>query len=142
MTTPQKISIGARVHAPMIKVWETWNAPEHIMQWNSADPGWHCPSSENDLQPGGRFRHRMEARDGSFGFDFEGIYDTVEPHKRIAYTMGDGRTVVTDFSEENDITTIETVFDAETENDPEFQQQGWQAILNNFVRYTESLIDK
>ncbi len=138
MTTRQKISIEATVNAPMTKVWESWNAPEHIMQWNSADPGWHCPSSENDLRPGGKFRHRMEAKDGSFGFDFEGVYDVVDPHRQIAYTMSDGRTVVTDFSETNGNTSIKTVFDPESENDPEFQMQGWQAILNNFVRYTES----
>jgi uncharacterized protein YndB with AHSA1/START domain len=109
-----------------------------IIQWNSADPSWHCPSSENNLKVGGSFKNRMEARDGSFGFDFEGTYDKVELHKEISYTMRDGRSATTLFSEQNGKTTIETTFDAETENDPEFQKQGWQAILENFGKYVTS----
>src|SRR5690606_27863466 len=111
---------------------------DDIIRWNTADPGWHTPSSENDLRAGGRFKNRMEARDGSFGFDFEGIYDQVELYKEITYTMPDGRKATTLFTAQNDQTHIETTFDAETENDPEFQKQGWQAILNNFVKYVES----
>src|SRR5690606_9328399 len=108
------------------------------MEWNTPDPSWHTPSSQNDLRAGGKFKNRMEAKDGSFGFDFEGIYDKVDLHKKITYTMSDGRKVATLFAEQNGKTTVETTFDAETENDPEMQKQGWQAILNNFAKYTES----
>lgn len=138
MSQETRIMVEATANIPITKVWKAWNTPADIMQWNTADPSWHSPSSENDLRIGGKFKHRMEAKDGSFGFDFEGIYDIVEPHKKITYTMGDGRKATTLFAEHNGKTTIQTTFDAETENDPEFQKQGWQAILNNFVKYVES----
>ena len=138
MAQVTRITVEALANAPVEKVWKTWNTPADIMQWNAADPSWHSPRSENDLRIGGKFKHRMEAKDGSFGFDFEGVYDNVELHKEISYTMPDGRKVTTLFAEQNGKTRIETTFDAETENDPEFQKQGWQAILNNFVRYVES----
>lgn len=139
MTQATRITVEAVIEAPIEKVWKAWNTPEDIMNWNTADPGWHCPSSENDLRAGGRFRNRMEARDGSFGFDFEGSYDKVELHKEISYTMSDGRRATSLFSEEGDKTRVATSFDAETENDPDFQKQGWQAILNNFKNYVESV---
>lgn len=138
MAQGTRITVEATVHAPVAKVWKAWNTPADIMQWNTADPSWHCPSSENDLRTGGRFKNRMEAKDGSFGFDFEGVYDTVEPNREISYTMADGRKATTRFAEQGGKTNIATTFDAETENDPEFQKQGWQAILNNFVAYVES----
>ena len=138
MSQATTISIEATADAPVAKVWKMWNSPEDIMQWNSAHPSWHCPSSENDPREGGRFKNRMEAKDGSFGFDFEGTYDKVELHKEISYTMGDGRSATTLFSEQNGKTRIHTTFDAETTNDAEFQKQGWQAILDNFVKYVES----
>lgn len=138
MANAVKISINGSVNAPVETVWQMWNNPPDVMQWNAADPSWHCPSSENDLRPGGKFKHRMEAKDGSYGFDFEGQYDKVEPVREITYSMSDGRTVSTWFSEHKGTTTIKTTFDAETENDPELQKQGWQAILNNFMNYVES----
>lgn len=138
METQTKINVEATVNAPVEKVWQQWNAPADIMQWNTADPSWHCPSSQNDLRVNGTFKNRMEAKDGSFGFDFEGTYDRVELHREIAYTMSDGRTVSTLFSERDGKTIISTTFDAEQINDPEFQQQGWQSILNNFVKHVES----
>jgi len=138
MTLENGIQIKALVNAPIEKVWEAWNTPDDIMQWNSADPSWQCPNSENDLRTGGRFKHRMEAKDGSFGFDFEGVYDNVEHHKKIAYTMGDGRKAVTSFTSQGAETLIETSFEPETTNSLEMQQQGWQAILNNFVNYVSS----
>ncbi|PUV21185.1 SRPBCC family protein [Sphingobacterium athyrii] len=138
METQTKINVEATVNAPVEKVWQQWNAPADIMQWNTADPSWHCPSSQNDLRVNGTFKNRMEAKDGSFGFDFEGTYDRVELHREIAYTMSDGRTVSTLFSERDGKTIISTTFDAEQMNDPEFQQQGWQSILNNFVKHVES----
>ncbi len=133
-----KITVEASVNAPVEKVWQVWNNPADIMQWNTPDPSWHTPSSENDLRINGKFKNRMEAKDGSFGFDFEGTYDKVDRHKEIAYTMADGRTATTLFEEKDGKTTLATTFDAETENDPEVQKQGWQAILNSFVKYVES----
>ncbi len=138
MTQVTRITVEAKVNAPVANVWKAWNTPSDIMQWNTADPSWHSPSSENDLRVGGKFKNRMEAKDGSFGFDFEGIYDQVELHKEITYTMPDGRRATTLFTSQNGNTHIETTFDAETENDPEFQKQGWQAILDNFVKHVES----
>ena len=138
MTQATRIKVEALVKAPVADVWKAWNRPEDIMNWNTADPGWHCPSSENDLREGGSFKNRMEARDGSFGFDFEGSYDRVEPHKEISYTMSDGRRATTLFSEKDGGTSVSTSFDAESQNDPEFQKQGWQAILDNFKKYLEA----
>lgn len=138
MAQVTKITVSATADAPVAKVWKAWNTPADIMQWNAADPSWHSPSSENDLRVGGKFKHRMEAKDGSFGFDFEGVYDKVEEHKEIAYTMPDGRKATTVFAEKDGKTDIATTFDAESENDPEFQKQGWQAILNNFVNHVNS----
>ena len=138
MEQTTRITVEASTHVPVAQVWKAWNTPSDIVQWNSPDPSWHTPKSENDLTPGGKFKHRMEARDGSFGFDFEGTYDRVELHKEISYTLGDGRKATTLFTEQDGQTNIATTFDAETENEPEFQKQGWQAILSNFVKYIES----
>lgn len=140
MVQTAKITVEASTNAPVARVWEAWNTPNEITKWNSPDPSWHCPSSENDLRVGGKFKNRMEAKDGSFGFDFEGVYDTVTPHHEIAYTMGDGRTASTIFSTKEGQTHIATTFDPETQNEPEFQKQGWQSILNNFIKYVESTL--
>lgn len=137
MVQHQKITVSASIDAPVAKVWKAWTTPADIMAWNTADPSWHCPASENDLREGGKFKTRMEARDGSFGFDFEGVYDKVEPNREITYTMGDGRVATTVFSEENGKTNVSTTFDAENVNDIEMQRGGWQAILDNFVKYVE-----
>lgn len=139
MTNTQQINIEAIVNAPIEKVWKAWSNPNDIMQWNFADPSWHSPACENDLREGGKFKYRMEARDGSYGFDFEGVYDTVVPHHEIFYTMPDGRKVFNYFESEGDQTKIKTIFDAENENDSELQRQGWQSILNNFKKYVESI---
>lgn len=138
MSQKTRITVEATANASVAKVWKAWNTPADIMQWNTPDPSWHTPSSENDLRVGGKFKNRMEAKDGSFGFDFEGIYNTVEPYKEITYTMADGRSATTLFTEQDGKTIIETTFDPENENDSEFQKQGWQAILNNFVKYVET----
>lgn len=135
----QKIKVEATINVPVEQVWNAWNMPSHIMQWNTPDPSWHCPNSENDLRINGTFKNRMEAKDGSFGFDFEGTYNKVDLHKEIAYTMPDGRKVDTLFESKDGRTIVTTTFDPETVNDPEFQKQGWQAILNNFMKYTESI---
>ncbi len=126
------------VNASVEKVWQLWNSPADIMLWNFADPSWHCPNSQNDLRINGQFKNRMEAKDGSFGFDFEGTYNKVELHTEIAYTMSDGRMVSSLFTDIEGKTTITTTFDAENESDAELQKQGWQAILNNFVKHVES----
>jgi uncharacterized protein YndB with AHSA1/START domain len=133
-----KITVTASIAAALTKVWNCWTMPEHIVHWNFADPSWQCPRAENDLTVGGKYSARMEAKDGSFGFDFEAIYDVVDEHQVITYTMGDGRQATTTFSNDENTTTVTTTFDAETENSVELQQGGWQAILNNFKNYVEN----
>lgn len=139
MTNAVKLKVETTANAPVEKVWKAWNTPSDIQQWNKPDPSWHCPSSKNDLKTGGKFSNRMEAKDGSYGFDFAGTYDKVDEFKEISYTMEDGRSATTLFTEQDGKTNIETTFDAETQNEPEFQRQGWQAILDNFVNYVESI---
>lgn len=133
------ITVKATVEVPVEKVWDLWNNPEHIVNWNFASEDWHCPKAENDLRVGGKLKSRMEAKDGSFGFDFEGIYDDVKLHERIAYTIGDGRKVTLDFKSNGASTTITEAFEAEGTNPVEMQRQGWQAILNNFKTYAEKV---
>lgn len=134
----EQITIKTNVKASAKKVWELWTNPEHIVKWNTASDEWHTPRAENDLRVGGRFLSRMEAKDGSFGFDFTGTYDEVVPLKRIAYTMEDGRRAETDFKEHDGSIEIITVFDAESQNSIDMQRAGWQAILDNFRNYTEN----
>ena len=133
-----KITIGATVSGNTKKVWQYWTKPEHITKWNFASDDWHCPKTENDLRVGGKLISRMEAKDGSFGIDFEAIYNEIIDHKKIAYTMTDGRQVVTFFKTQNGETNVSTTFEAENENPVEMQKDGWQAILNNFKKYVES----
>jgi len=130
-----KITIESVVHAPIASVWRAYTKPEHITQWNQASDDWHCPRAENDLRVGGRYVARMEAKDGSFGFDLEGIYSEVTLQKSLAYVMGDGRHVRVTFEDQNGATKVRTLFDAETQNSPKMQRDGWQAILDNFARY-------
>lgn len=132
-----KIRIEALISAPQSKVWTYWTEPNHITKWNFAIPEWHCPSATNDLKVGGRYVARMEAKDGSFGFDFEGVYDEIKPQQKLTYTMPDGRKVETTFEQHDGKTKVVTVFDAEDQNSLEMQKNGWQAILNNFKKYTE-----
>lgn len=132
------ITIEATVNAPAEKVWEYWTGPEHIVVWNTASDEWRTTKAENDLRVGGKFSSRMEAKDGSFGFDFEGEYTAVELHKKIEYTMSDGRNVSTEFTHQNGASKIVTKFDAEETNPVEIQRDGWQAILNNFKKYVEA----
>ncbi len=132
------ITIDATVNAPVEKVWKFWTGIGHIKKWNSASDDWHSPYAENDLKAGGKFLSRMEAKDGSFGFDFGGIYDDVKTHELIAYTLGDGRKVKVTFSSEGNVTKIVENFEAESVNSVEMQRMGWQSILNNFKKYTES----
>ncbi|MBP9083573.1 MAG: SRPBCC family protein [Bacteroidia bacterium] len=137
MNDKKIITVSAIVNAPIQKVWDYWTNPNHITGWNFASDDWHAPSAQNDLKVGGKFNSRMEAKDGSFGFDFEGVYDQVIPEKFIEYTLGDSRKVKIKFTSDGNTTTIEESFEAESENPLEMQQTGWQMILNNFKRYTE-----
>ncbi|WP_066255245.1 SRPBCC family protein [Neobacillus drentensis] len=139
MTTSnnEKVTVKAVVNAPVEKVWEYWTEPKHITQWNNASDDWHTPVAENDLTVGGKFLTRMEAKDGSFGFDFGGIYDEVKLHEVISYTLGDGRKVTITFKGQGNETEVIETFDAETTNPVEMQQAGWQAILDNFKKYAE-----
>ena len=132
------ITIESLVDAPLEKVWSCWTEPAHITRWNFASDDWCCPTAENDLTPGGRYRARMEAKDGSFGFDFEAIYDEVSDLKTLAYTLTDGRKVKTVFETGKGSTKVTTSFDADKENSADMQRQGWQSILNNFKGYVES----
>lgn len=132
-----KITIEAVVNAPIEKVWKYWNDPVAITKWNSAHPSWHCPTAENDLRVGGKISSRMEAVDGSAGFEFWGIYTEIKSHELIEYTLGDDRTVKINFSSDGSSTKIVETFEAESENPIEMQKGGWQAILDNFKKYTE-----
>lgn len=134
----QQVTISAVVNAPVDKVWTAWTTPADIINWNTASPDWHTPRAENDLRVGGSFTSRMEAKDGSFGFDFGGVYDEVETHKVIAYTLGDNRKVRVQFESNGAQTTVTETFDAENQNPVEMQRAGWQAILDNFKKYTEA----
>ena len=133
-----KISIETLVKSNITMVWHAWTTPEDINRWNAASDDWHNPKSENDLREGGRFSYRMEARDGSAGFDFEGTYTRIEQDRLIEYEMDDGRSVSIQFRPENDGVRVIETFDAEDENSAEFQRQGWQSILDNFARHVEA----
>lgn len=139
MTTrnPTRVTVQAVIQAPVDKVWKYWTEPEHITKWNQATEEWHAPRAENDLRFGGKFLTRMEAKDGSMGFDFTGVYTTVKEHEAISYTLDDGRKVDIVFTAQGNETHVVQTFDAENSNPVEFQQAGWQAIMDNFKRYTE-----
>ncbi|MET0393944.1 MAG: SRPBCC family protein [Chitinophagaceae bacterium] len=132
------ITIEATVNAPVAKVWDYWNQPEHITQWAFASDDWHAPWAKNDLRAGGSFSSRMEAKDGSMGFDFGGVYDEVREHEYIEYTLGDGRKVTIQFDADGDTTQVTESFEAEGTHPADFQRAGWQAILDNFKKYTEA----
>ena len=138
-TNATQITVEATVNAPVEKVWKTWSEPQHITKWCAASEDWHAPKAENDLRTGGKFSARMEAKDGSFGFDFGGVYDNVKKNELIEYTMGDGRKVQVTFSPSGNQTKIVETFEAESTNPVEMQRGGWQAILDNFKKYTETI---
>ena len=140
METQEKtvITIENTINAPVKKVWDYWTKPEHITKWNYASDDWHSPWAKNDLRKGGSFAARMEAKDGSMGFDFGGVYDEIKPNEYIEYTLGDGRKVKIRFTDNGNTTKVVESFDAENTNSVELQKGGWQAILDNFKKYTES----
>ncbi len=133
-----KIAIESLVRAEPARVWDAWNTPADIRKWNAAQDDWHTTTSTVDLREGGKFMSRMEAKDGSAGFDFEGTYTRIVPMKRIEYMMSDGRVVQVEFIDGSEGVLVREAFDAETENSPELQRQGWQAILDNFARYVQA----
>lgn len=132
------VTIETTVNAPVEKVWNYWADPERIKVWNTASPDWHTPKAENDLRVGGKFLSRMEAKDGSFGFEFGGEYSVVDTHQKIAYELGDGRKVSVVFTTVGNATKITETFDPETQNSYDLQYGGWLAILQNFKQYTET----
>jgi uncharacterized protein YndB with AHSA1/START domain len=133
-----RITVEATIAAPLAAVWHAWNTPADIVRWNAALDDWHCPAATVDLREGGRFSSRMEARDGSIGFDFEGTYTKVVPQAVIEYEMSDGRRVSIAFAERGGKTSVLQTFDAEGEHSMEEQRGGWQAILDRFARHVEA----
>jgi len=133
----EKIIIQTTVNAPRQKVWDYYTRPEHITQWNFADPSWHCPTAKNDLQVGGRYVARMEARDGSAGFDFDAVYTEIDMGNHFTYEFG-GRLATVEFKEIGEQTEVTITFDPETTHPIDMQRRGWQSILNNFKQYTET----
>ena len=133
-----KITVETSIKAKLNKVWGAWNDPVDIKQWNTAQDDWHTTQSSVGLREGGKFLSRMEAKDGSEGFDFEGTYTRIEPHRTIEYRISDGREVEVEFIERAGDVLVRETFDTETENPPELQRTGWQAILDSFRRHVEA----
>ncbi|MFN3782491.1 MAG: SRPBCC domain-containing protein [Spirosomataceae bacterium] len=134
----EKLTVQATITAKKQTVWDYYTLPEHITQWNFADPSWHCPTASNNLTVGGKYFARMEAKDGSFGFDFEAVYTEIHPGNSFTYVFGE-RYATVSFQETQEQTEVTLVFDPETENPLELQKQGWQAILNHFKKYVETI---
>lgn len=132
------ININAEIAAGVEKVWDYYTNPTHIIKWNFASDDWICPHAENDLKVGGKYKARMEAKDGSFGFDFEAEYEEVKPLRKLVYKIADGRNVTITFEEKDNKTIVETEFEAENTHPVEMQKAGWQAILNNFKKVVEN----
>jgi uncharacterized protein YndB with AHSA1/START domain len=137
-----KISIETTVNAPIAQVWSAWITPEAIKKWNFASDGWHCPDAKVDFRVGGKFNYRMEAKDDSMGFDFEGTFTSIDVPASIEFALDDGRTVRITFSETEQGIRVEEAFEAEDELSAEQQKQGWQSILNNFKKHVESAGNK
>ena len=138
MENKEIISVKTLINAPIIKVWNFWTEPKHIMNWNNASEDWHTPYSTNDLKVGGKFSYTMASKDGSMSFDFGGTYNEVIPMKKIVYTLDDDRKVTINFENSNNQVEITEIFEAENQNPKEIQQQGWQAILDSFKKYVDS----
>lgn len=131
------ITVKATINGNKTEVWKYYTSPEHITQWNFADKSWHCPKASNNMKVGGTYFARMEAKDGSFGFDFEAIYTNIVHEEQFSYEFG-GRTATVVFKDNKRDTDLIVTFDPETENSLELQKNGWQAILNNFKAYVEA----
>ncbi|MBK9592772.1 MAG: SRPBCC domain-containing protein [Crocinitomicaceae bacterium] len=135
-----KITVETIVKVPVQKAWEVWSQPHHIINWNFASPDWHCPKAENDLQTGGNYSWTMAAKDGSMSFDFGGTYSKVELHKKIESVLEDKRNVQVEFLDQGQETRVIETFEAEDQNPIDMQRMGWQAILDNYKNYAESLV--
>jgi uncharacterized protein YndB with AHSA1/START domain len=135
--TAEKITVATKIAAPVEDVWSAWNTPDDIKRWNAASDDWHTTKSSVDLRVSGTYLSRMEAKDGSMGFDFGGTYTKIVAHKLIESVFGD-RVLLVEFTPESDGVTVRETFDAESTNSVEQQRQGWQSILNNFKRHVES----
>jgi uncharacterized protein YndB with AHSA1/START domain len=133
----EQITVEALISKPISIVWEKYTHPQHITKWNFASDDWCCPHAEVDLREGGKAVSRMEAKDGSFGFDFVVTYTEVVPLQKLHYVMEDGRNADITFTEQDGKTSVSITFDPENQNPAEMQRQGWQAILNNFKKYVE-----
>lgn len=131
-----KITLSATINADAQKAWDYYTNPAHIIHWNFADPSWHCPAASNDLRVGGTYSARMEAKDGSFGFEFEAVYTSIDMGKAFTYEFG-GRFCTVTFTEKGSQTEVVVSFDPEDQHPLEMQQAGWQSILNNYKKYTE-----
>jgi len=138
VATHKTITVEAIVNAPAEKVWKTWTTPDDITKWNCPSPDWHSPKAEHEMKVGGKFNYRMEAKDGSAGFDFSGVFDVIIPNQYIEYTIGDGRKVKVNFTSGENHTKVTETFEAENQNSVEMQKNGWQAILDCFKNYTEN----
>jgi uncharacterized protein YndB with AHSA1/START domain len=137
-TAKTAITVKAIVKAPVEKVWKYWNEPEHITRWCAASDDWHAPKAQNDLREGGNFTTTMAAKDGSMSFDFGGVYTRVQTNKLIEYAMSDGRKVSIAFAANGNETEVIETFDPETTHPLDMQRAGWQAILDNFKKHTET----
>ncbi len=135
--TKQQITVETTIAAPVEEVWSAYITPDDITQWNFANDDWCCPRADVDLRPGGKQIVRMEAKDGSMGFDFEGTYEQIELHRVLTLVLDDDRRSRTTFAENSGRTHVATTFDAEGQNPIEMQRDGWQVILNNFKIYVE-----
>ena len=139
MNEKKTITVRAVINAPVEQVWKLYTEPEHVMKWNNSSNDWHTPRAENDLKVGGKFLYRMEAKDGSSGFDFDGTYEQVKTNELIVYSISDGRKVEAIFTKNDNARTIlATTFEPESTYSIEMQRDGWQAILNNFKKYVET----
>lgn len=134
------IKVQAKINAPVDKVWKLWTTPEDIVKWNHASDDWQSPRAKNDLREGGNFNIRMEAKDGSSGFDFEGMYSKLKTNRLIEFTMGDGRKVKIDFDGSGGTTLVVETFEAENVYSVDQQRSGWQSILDNFKKYVETTL--
>jgi len=135
----KKITVESLIKVDVEQAWKLWTEPKHIRNWNFASDDWQCPFAENDLKSGGKFKFTMSSKDGTMSFDFEGEYEEIDFHERIAYFLEDGREVIVVFDEQDGQCQITESFDPEDENPLEMQREGWQAVLNNFKKYAESL---
>lgn len=142
MQSPKEVTIEASIHASVEKVWQLYTDPVHVVRWNNASDDWHTPRAVNDMRTGGRFLSRMEARDGSSGFDFTGVYTDVRLLNHIAYTLDDDRKVEISFIPKGNMTLVRITFEAELANPVELQKEGWQSILNNFRKYVEESVSQ